>query len=160
MRHVSPEPNSGCWLWLGCTYGQSGYGGFQVGSRTDNSTKNQLAHRVAHELFIGPIPHGLYVLHKCDTRLCVNPDHLFAGTNQKNCSDMAIKGRGVRSKRGFPFGVMLDKSNKRNPFVAKVQVRGECRYLGSFRTAVEAGMVAAEYRKKAHIDAAEGKVAG
>lgn len=55
--------------------------------------RNLSTHRVAYELFIGPIPDGLLVLHKCDNRLCVRPEHLFLGTNLDNAKDRMKKGR-------------------------------------------------------------------
>jgi hypothetical protein len=81
-----PEPTSGCWLWLGRPQ-STGYGQLHV------SGKRTLAHRYSWELEIGPIPDGMYVLHRCDNRLCVNPDHLFVGTHQDNMDDMVRKGR-------------------------------------------------------------------
>jgi hypothetical protein len=51
------------------------------------------AHRVAYELKFGPIPDGMHVLHKCDVPLCVNPDHLFLGTNDDNHADCVTKNR-------------------------------------------------------------------
>jgi len=85
---VSPEPNSGCWLWVGHCYG-SGYGGF----REANGFHGH-AHRYSWRLHNGAIPNEQLVLHKCDVRCCVNPEHLFIGDYSDNLNDMHAKGRG------------------------------------------------------------------
>lgn len=58
----------------------------------------RLAHRMSYDCFIAPIPDGMLICHKCDNRKCVNPDHLFVGTQSDNRNDMYAKGRGVDRK--------------------------------------------------------------
>jgi hypothetical protein len=84
-RHI-PIPESGCWIWEGTTNSQ-GYGSITI------KGKEKKAHRVSWELFNGPIPKGLLVLHKCDTPACINPHHLFLGTHRDNIQDCIKKGR-------------------------------------------------------------------
>lgn len=84
-----------CWEWQ-ASRRRRGYG--QIGARGRTSAA---AHRVAWELTHGPIPDGLWVLHRCDNPPCVNPAHLFLGTAQDNVADMNAKGRAnhVRGER-------------------------------------------------------------
>jgi hypothetical protein len=76
----------GCWEWTSARNPQ-GYGVLRVGEG------NKLAHRLTYEQAYGPIPLGMYVLHRCDNPGCVRPDHLFLGTLADNNADMRAKGR-------------------------------------------------------------------
>lgn len=75
----------GCWLWTGCVAGR-------YGLIRDNH-KGLRAHRVSHQLFKGPTPSDLEVMHTCDNPVCVNPEHLVLGTHTDNMRDMFKKNR-------------------------------------------------------------------
>lgn len=77
---------TGCRVWTLAT--KNGYGQVSVDGRSE------YAHRLAYELFVGPIPPGLQVLHTCDVGPCILPAHLFLGTQRDNVVDMWTKGRG------------------------------------------------------------------
>lgn len=86
LAKVEPIPIVGCWLWTG-SVNPDGYGNFSY------KGWSQKAHRIAYELFVGAVPDGLFVCHRCDVPGCVNPNHLFIGTNKDNVHDMLAKGR-------------------------------------------------------------------
>ena len=88
---------TGCWLWDGEKF-TTGYGRVRFRGR------KRAAHRVVYEAVHGPIPehdshHGMCVCHTCDVRHCVNPEHLFLGTQADNVLDMVRKGRMVTPDR-------------------------------------------------------------
>lgn len=86
----TPEPMSGCWLW-DKGWRKDGYA--QV---TIKPGRAKLSHRLSWEIHRGPLEStAIKVLHKCDVRCCVNPDHLFLGTQGDNVRDMHRKGRAV-----------------------------------------------------------------
>ena len=83
---VFPDPNSGCWLW-GAAVDSFGYGQFF------HKGKMIGAHRFSFENKTGIQPGEMHVLHKCNNPHCVNPSHLYLGTNQQNASDKVRAGR-------------------------------------------------------------------
>jgi hypothetical protein len=85
-RSIMPLAECGCWIWMN-HLDETGYGTFRCGHITFR------AHRVSWMEFRGTIPPGKRVLHTCDIRCCVNPDHLFLGTQKDNMDDMRRKGR-------------------------------------------------------------------
>lgn len=88
-KNSIPEPNSGCWLWL-LSVDHHGYGQINING------KYERANRLSWRVFYGAIPAGLLVLHKCDMPCCVNPEHLFLGTDLDNNRDMHKKKRHVQ----------------------------------------------------------------
>lgn len=85
----SPDPD-GCWVWTAGFRG-GGYGGFH----RSNPPREERAHRSSYSMFVGAIPDGMDVLHRCDRPACVRPDHLFLGTDKDNSDDKHAKGRNV-----------------------------------------------------------------
>lgn len=92
-RFISREPNTGCWLWTGGV-DLLGYGRIKMrhGLR---QYRSEYAHRIVFAHYRGAIAQGLSLCHRCDTPACVNPDHLFLGTQADNMRDMWAKGRGL-----------------------------------------------------------------
>ena len=111
---------SGCWLWTG-TKLTTGYG------QIVNHRKCFKVHRVAYELFVGPIPDGMQIDHICHVRLCVNPAHLRLATNKQNGENRLVP----NPLRGASL-----KADGR--WVARVTHNGHEYHGGSFRTAEEA----------------------
>jgi hypothetical protein len=142
----------GCWVWGG-SRSFDGYGHIMVGR------KSKLAHRISYELFIGPIPEGHYVCHKCDHPYCVNPDHLFSGTASDNMADKVKKGRAfvgfrTREERAETMQAAWSRysEDKREEIAAKIAaaktgVPMSPEHLASIRRA-RAMPRSAEYRQK------------
>lgn len=99
------EDEAGCWIWQGRPRGNNGYGSLKVDGAL------MPAHRFAYQAHVGPIPTGLFVLHRCDVPLCVNPAHLFLGTTQDNSDDKVNKGR---QARGPELAAAQRKGRNRN----------------------------------------------
>ncbi len=105
-KFCMPEPNTGCWLWMGCCT-NDGYGRFSL------NKKAVFAHRASYFIHKGKIINGKNVLHKCDNPYCVNPDHLFLGTRSENMQDMILKGRQYLNLKGKCPAAKLSDDNVR-----------------------------------------------
>ncbi len=100
MSKVRQESAEGCWLWVASCFA-AGYGQFGIDG------KNWQAHRLSWTLFRGGIPDGICVCHHCDNPPCVNPAHLWLGTNADNTADRNRKGRAARNRGEAAGGVKL-----------------------------------------------------
>jgi len=88
-----PGNDQDCWEWTAYVL-WDGYGQFRFFG------KNIKCHKVSYMYYFGPIPPGLWILHKCNNKLCVNPNHLYAGTRQDNANDAKYFETFVGSKNG------------------------------------------------------------
>lgn len=123
-----------CWIWTGATNSTTEYGRFWLEGQVIE------AHRAAFILLVGPIPEGHFVLHRCDTPPCVNPAHLFTGTQSDNMRDAQEKGRLVvpepRRPEACHRGHVLDEANTyRRP-----SGRRECRRCKNDRQRADRGV--------------------
>lgn len=86
MYFVHAVPESGCWIWMG-SLSNAGYGFFK------DQVKLGSAHRASYRMFRGEIPENLMVLHTCDVKCCVNPNHLYLGDGAQNSKDAIERGQ-------------------------------------------------------------------
>lgn len=121
-----------CWEWNAGRSTAQGYGVFYLNNKPIG------AHRFSYEHFNGSIPVGLWVLHTCDNRPCVNPFHLFVGTAQDNISDMIKKGRKVSRPGGLASRKHKHLSEGVTPNGKKFRVSRAGIHVGCFDTPEEA----------------------
>ena len=76
-----PVPESGCWIWLRA-WNPDGYG--KCTTKVNGELFQRKAHRFVYEQLVGPIPEDMVLCHRCNTRICVDPDHLYVGTQRQN----------------------------------------------------------------------------
>lgn len=101
--NVMPIPESGCLIWMGAIRGN--YGVLKI------AKSRRYVHRLSYEQAYGRIPDGLMVCHHCDVPLCINPNHLFAGTNSDNQMDASRKGR---KKHSLATRLKISETHRRN----------------------------------------------
>lgn len=100
-----------CWNWK-AGKSSGGYGSYSVNGKTEK------AHRVSYRLYVGPIPEGMIVCHRCDNPSCVNPSHLFVGTQKDNVVDSVKKGRAKRA-----FGISHPRAKLTESMVLKARLK-------------------------------------
>ena len=110
-----------CMFWTKST-SKYGYGQIRVEGKTEQ------VHRVSYREFVGEIPEGVHVLHRCDVRNCINPDHLFLGTHQDNMDDMNRKGRG-------DYSGLINRDTKLNINKVKI-IRAMCKYTNKTQSEI------------------------
>ena len=141
------SPNA-CWLWLGCIKPQ-GYGDFCY----RYPSRHCSAHRFSYTLHFGKIPKGKWVLHSCDNRACVNPAHLFLGTNLDNVRDMVSKRRhrprGLTPNNPHVGITRRQLGNGTIKFEAVIWNGKSQKYLGRFADLKEA--IRARYLSSIHV---------
>jgi hypothetical protein len=134
--NIRVNDKTGCWEWLGSLNG-GGYGRILIGSRKDGTRRNISTHRLSYELSCGKIPKGMEVCHKCDNRICINPDHLFIGTHQDNIDDRERKGRNVvyhgenksnsKLTEQMVIEARLERENKKTSYQKLADKYGVCK---------------------------------
>lgn len=112
------KQENGCWIWKS-SKGNSGYGKFHIRG------KPMLTHRYSYELYKGSIPKGMCICHSCDNKLCVNPDHLWIGTQKDNAQDAKKKGllpnlKGLKKPQSF-IGQNHHSSKLKNEDVFRIR---------------------------------------
>jgi hypothetical protein len=112
-RHSVIDPQTGCILWTACRNNR-GYGLVSCHGRLRS------AHRAAWMAQHGPIPTGLFVLHRCDVRTCINQDHLFLGTQKDNMADLAAK----RGHERRAYDCTPERRPSKAPEIMRIQMYG------------------------------------
>lgn len=117
---VQEDSKTGCWRWQAAK--TSGYGSFGVGCH-----RTALAHRVAYETLIGPVPDGMELDHLCRVRECCNPEHLEPVTHSENCARSPLVGKWKLATTHCPRG---HEYNDENTYYDRRRNKRQCRACG------------------------------
>lgn len=132
MERTEIDPITGCWLWTGPQNGR-GYGQMWVGN------SKLYVHRVSYEEYIGPIPDGLQLDHRCRTRNCLRPGHLEPVTGKVNIlrgtSFSAVNARKTKCSKGHEFSRENTWVSSRNRRICRACERERSRIKYARRTA-------------------------
>lgn len=107
MSNFVVDESTGCWLWVSSKY-RNGYGWLKVFGKTVS------AHRYSYELHKGDIPPDMEILHSCDVKNCINPDHLRIGTHAENMKEASVRGRMLSGKDHPMYGRKNPRPNQAN----------------------------------------------
>lgn len=140
------DKSGACWTWTASRKsGGMRYG--TVGVRVAGKSLSLMAHRVSWGLVNGAIPTGMCVLHRCDNAICVNPEHLFLGTQSDNIYDMLAKGRHGKATKLLPNDVAAIRAQA----AAGLSVRGIARSSAVGRTTVADVLAGRRYAEVSHV---------
>ena len=103
------QKTEGCWTWKGASIPEHGNPDIRR-ARFQRGRRQEYAYRTAYRLYIGSIPKGLCICHRCDNGLCVNPEHLFLGTQKENSEDMVAKGHSTRGEKSPQHKITLEEA--------------------------------------------------
>jgi len=115
------QKTDSCWMWT-ASKRYKGYGAF-IWKDKDGRIIQGRAHRFSWTIHKGDIPEGIFVLHHCDQPACVNPEHLFLGTNQDNVNDKMKKGRHVKAETYGPGKYKRGKDHHRTKLTSDTILR-------------------------------------
>ena len=116
------EKTDTCWLWTGYR-NNKGYGLITIGSTAAGTRRMVLAHRLAYELQVGPIPEGALICHHCDVRACVYPEHLYAGSEHENHLDMYGRSQRTTTVRGAKHGRSVLDQERAHEIILRYRFR-------------------------------------